>query len=49
MYCKDMRRKLIKEDVSRVLDILKVCASIDFDAGVLACLEYLEAAPLAER
>jgi hypothetical protein len=24
MYCKDLRRKLMKEDVSRVLGILKV-------------------------
>ncbi|KAJ6712513.1 hypothetical protein OIU79_008683 [Salix purpurea] len=48
MYCKDLRRKLMKEDVSRVLGILKVSAAIGFDAGVLSCLEYLEAAPWAE-
>ncbi|GFZ01357.1 BTB/POZ domain-containing protein [Actinidia rufa] len=48
MYCKDLRKKLMKEDVSRVLGILKVSASIGFDAGVLSCLEYLEAAPWAE-
>ncbi|THU73561.1 hypothetical protein C4D60_Mb04t24160 [Musa balbisiana] len=48
MYCKDLRRRLMREDVSKVLGILKVSASIAFDAGVLSCLEYLEAAPWAE-
>nr|XP_043606878.1 BTB/POZ domain-containing protein At1g63850-like [Erigeron canadensis] len=48
MYCKDLRMKLMKDDVPRVLGILKVSAAIGFDAGVLACLEYLEAAPWAE-
>ncbi|XP_021725506.1 BTB/POZ domain-containing protein At1g63850-like [Chenopodium quinoa] len=48
MYCKDLRRKLMREDVPRVLAILKVSAAIGFDAGVLSCLEYLEAAPWAE-
>ncbi|XP_071708200.1 BTB/POZ domain-containing protein At1g63850-like [Rutidosis leptorrhynchoides] len=48
MYCKDLKRKLMKEDVPRVLAILKVSAVIGFDAGVLSCLEYLEAAPWAE-
>ncbi|XP_008807229.2 BTB/POZ domain-containing protein At1g63850-like [Phoenix dactylifera] len=48
MYCKDIRRRLMKEDVSKVLGILKVSAAIVFDAGVLSCLEYLEAAPWAE-
>ncbi|KAK4389258.1 BTB/POZ domain-containing protein [Sesamum angolense] len=48
MYCKDLRRKLMKEEVPRVLGILKVSAAIGFDAGVLSCLEYLEAAPWAE-
>ncbi|CAJ2676541.1 BTB/POZ domain-containing protein [Trifolium pratense] len=48
MYCKDLRKKLMKEDVSKVLGILKVSAAIGFDAGVLSCLEYLEAAPWAE-
>ncbi|XP_052210651.1 BTB/POZ domain-containing protein At1g63850 [Diospyros lotus] len=48
MYCKDLRRRLMKEDVSRVLGILKVSAAIGFEAGVLSCLEYLEAAPWAE-
>ncbi|WCJ26337.1 BTB/POZ domain-containing protein [Euphorbia peplus] len=48
MYCRDLRRKLMKEDVNKVLGILKVSAAIGFDAGVLSCLEYLEAAPWAE-
>ncbi|URD99369.1 hypothetical protein MUK42_28898 [Musa troglodytarum] len=42
MYCKDLRRRLMGEDVS------KVSAAIAFDAGVLSCLEYLEASPWAE-
>lgn len=48
MYCRDLRRRLIREDVPKVLGILKVSAAIGFDAGVLSCLEYLEAAPWAE-
>ncbi|KAJ7944952.1 BTB/POZ domain-containing protein [Quillaja saponaria] len=48
MYFNDLRKKLMKEDVSRVLGILKVSAAIGFDAGVFSCLEYLEAAPWAE-
>lgn len=48
MYCKDLRKKLMKEDVPRVLGILRVSVAIGFDAGVLSCLEYLEAAPWAE-
>ncbi|CDP12055.1 unnamed protein product [Coffea canephora] len=48
MYCKDLRKKLMKEDVCRVLGILKVSAAIGFDAGVLSSLEFLEAAPWAE-
>ncbi|XP_031253689.1 BTB/POZ domain-containing protein At1g63850-like isoform X1 [Pistacia vera] len=48
MYSKDLKKKLMREDVSKVLGILKVSAAIGFDAGVLSCLEYLEAAPWAE-
>ncbi|KAI5011765.1 hypothetical protein ZWY2020_013902 [Hordeum vulgare] len=48
MYCKDLRRRAHEEDVAKVLGILKVSAAIVFDAGVLSCLEYLEAAPWAE-
>lgn len=49
MYCRDMRKKLLKENVARVLSILKVSAAIVFEAGVLSCLEYLEAVPWAEE
>ncbi|KAE8675621.1 BTB/POZ domain-containing protein [Hibiscus syriacus] len=48
MYCTDLRKKLLREDVSKVLGILKVSAAFGFDAGVLSCLEYLEAAPWDE-
>ncbi|KAM7258004.1 hypothetical protein ACFE04_013745 [Oxalis oulophora] len=48
MYSKDLRCRLMREDVTKVLGILKVSAAIGFDAGVLSCLEYLEAAPWAE-
>ncbi|KAI3968928.1 hypothetical protein MKX01_034072 [Papaver californicum] len=45
---KDLKKKLMREDVSKVLGVLKVSAAIEFDAGVLSCLEYLEAVPWAE-
>ncbi|KAH0456036.1 hypothetical protein IEQ34_013943 [Dendrobium chrysotoxum] len=48
MYCKDLRHRLMREDVSKALGILKISAAIAFDAGVLSCLEYLEAAPWTE-
>ncbi|KAL8150425.1 hypothetical protein V2J09_020233 [Rumex salicifolius] len=48
MYCKDLRRMLMKEDVPKVLGILKISAAIGFNAGVFSCLEYLEAAPWEE-
>ncbi|KAJ6792131.1 BTB/POZ domain-containing protein [Iris pallida] len=48
MYCGDLRRRLAGEEVGRVLGILKVSAAIMFDAGVSACLEYLEAVPWSE-
>lgn len=49
MYCKDLKRKLTKENVSKVLGILKVSAAIVFDAGMSSCLEYLEAVPWSEE
>ncbi|GLJ06714.1 hypothetical protein SUGI_0045970 [Cryptomeria japonica] len=49
MYCKDLKRKLMKENVSKILGILKVSAAIVFDAGMLSCLEYLEAVPWTEE
>ncbi|CAK9215220.1 unnamed protein product [Sphagnum troendelagicum] len=48
MYCQDIKRSLMKENVLRVLDILKLSAHIIFEGGVFACLEYLEAVPWAE-
>ncbi|KAM7527860.1 hypothetical protein LguiB_031270 [Lonicera macranthoides] len=49
MYCSDLKRRLIGEDVSRVLGLLKVSAALMFDAGVMSCLEYLEAVPWSEE
>eukprot|EP00252_Welwitschia_mirabilis_P003455 TRINITY_DN13525_c0_g1_i1.p1 TRINITY_DN13525_c0_g1~~TRINITY_DN13525_c0_g1_i1.p1 ORF type:complete len:665 (+),score=98.79 TRINITY_DN13525_c0_g1_i1:424-2418(+) len=49
MYCKDIKRRLLKENVAKVLGILKVSAAIVFDAGMLSCLEYLEAVPWTEE
>ncbi|XP_031113193.1 BTB/POZ domain-containing protein At5g60050 [Ipomoea triloba] len=45
MYCEDLKKKLIGEGVSKVLGLLKVSSAIMFDEGIMACLEYLEAAP----
>ncbi|KAL6967419.1 hypothetical protein U1Q18_033228 [Sarracenia purpurea var. burkii] len=49
MYCDDLLRRLIGEQVSKVLGLLKVSAAIMFDAGIVACLEYLEAVPWSEE
>ncbi|KAK6926865.1 hypothetical protein RJ641_008584 [Dillenia turbinata] len=48
MYCNDLRKRLLGEDVIKVLGLLKVSAAIVFDAGISACLEYLEAVPWSE-
>ncbi|KAK6935962.1 hypothetical protein RJ641_032992 [Dillenia turbinata] len=48
MYCDDLRKRLLGEDVIKVLGLLKVSAAIMFDAGISACLEYLEAVPWSE-
>ncbi|KAG0589637.1 hypothetical protein KC19_1G035600 [Ceratodon purpureus] len=48
MYCEDVKRSLMKENVSRILAILKLSAHIMFEGGVFACLEYLEAVPWAD-
>uniref|UniRef100_A0A0D9WV35 BTB domain-containing protein n=1 Tax=Leersia perrieri TaxID=77586 RepID=A0A0D9WV35_9ORYZ len=45
MYCKDVKQRLIKQTVARVLRILKVAESIGFPACVMSCLNYLEAVP----
>ncbi|KAK3012629.1 hypothetical protein RJ639_008585 [Escallonia herrerae] len=45
MYCEDLKSRLMGVDVSKVLGLLKVSAAIMFDAGIMSCLEYLEAVP----
>lgn len=45
MYCDDLRNRLLGEEVTKVLALLKVCAAIMFDDGIAACLEFLEAVP----
>ncbi|XP_040993461.1 BTB/POZ domain-containing protein At5g60050 [Juglans microcarpa x Juglans regia] len=48
MYCEDLKRRLMGEEVSKVLGLLKVSAAIMFDAGIVSCLEYLETVPWSE-
>ncbi|MBA0583901.1 hypothetical protein Gorai_014742, partial [Gossypium raimondii] len=48
MYCKYLRKELMRNGISKNIKILKVAVVIGFDAGVLSCLEHLEAAPWAE-
>ncbi|MBA0851523.1 hypothetical protein Goshw_021394 [Gossypium schwendimanii] len=48
MYCDDLKKRLIGENVTKVLALLKVSAAIMFDAGISSCLEYLEAVPWSE-
>ncbi|GLU13669.1 hypothetical protein SLE2022_302890 [Rubroshorea leprosula] len=45
MYCKEMKQRLIKQSVSRVLRILKVAELFGFNSCIQTCLEYLEAVP----
>lgn len=45
MYCKDVKQRLIKQNVPRVLRILKVAESLGFHACITSCLDYLEAVP----
>lgn len=45
MYCKEMKQRLIKQSVSRVLRILKVAELLGFNSCIHSCLEYLEAVP----
>lgn len=45
MYCKEMKQRLIKQSVSRVLRILKVAELLIFNTCIQSCLEYLEAVP----
>ncbi|KAE8693293.1 BTB/POZ domain-containing protein [Hibiscus syriacus] len=45
MYCKEMKLRLMKQSVSRVLRILKVAELLGFNSCIQSCLEYLEAVP----
>ncbi|KAJ8770703.1 hypothetical protein K2173_021350 [Erythroxylum novogranatense] len=45
MYCKDMKQRLIKQNVSRVLRILRVAEVLGFNSCIKSSLEYLEAVP----
>ncbi|KAG6773974.1 hypothetical protein POTOM_021320 [Populus tomentosa] len=45
MYCKEMKQRLIKQSVSRVLRILKFADLLSFNTCIQSCLEYLEAVP----
>ncbi|GAV68270.1 hypothetical protein CFOL_v3_11773 [Cephalotus follicularis] len=45
MYCKDMKQRLIKQSVLRVLRILKIAELLGFNLCMQSCLEYLEAVP----
>ncbi|KAF3778996.1 BTB/POZ domain-containing protein [Nymphaea thermarum] len=45
MYCKDIKQRLIKQSISRVLRLLKVGEALGFNAGIRSCLEFLEAVP----
>lgn len=45
MYCDEAKHKLLKQNVSRVLRIMKVAESLGFEACVKSCLDYLEAVP----
>ncbi|XVE79690.1 hypothetical protein DITRI_Ditri14bG0078100 [Diplodiscus trichospermus] len=49
MYCDDLKKRLIGENVNKILALLKVSAAIMFDSGVRSCLEYLEAVPWSEN
>lgn len=45
MYCKELKQRLIKQSVSRVLRILKVAEQLGFSVCMDSCLEFLEAVP----
>lgn len=45
MYCRELKQRLIKQSVSRVLRILKVSEQLGFATCIQYCLEYLEAVP----
>ncbi|XP_075514945.1 BTB/POZ domain-containing protein At3g50780-like [Primulina tabacum] len=45
MYCKDLKPQLIKQNVSRVLRVLKIAEQLGYISCIQSCLEYLEAVP----
>ncbi|WOL01496.1 BTB/POZ domain-containing protein [Canna indica] len=45
MYSKDVKHRLIKQSVPRVLRILKVAESLGFHACIKSCLDYLGVVP----
>ncbi|KAK4793144.1 hypothetical protein SAY86_023579 [Trapa natans] len=45
MYCPEIKQRLIKQSVARVLRILKVAELLGFNQCIKSCLEYLEAVP----
>ncbi|VVB05253.1 unnamed protein product [Arabis nemorensis] len=45
MYCKDMKQRLLKQNVTRVLRVLKVAELLGFSSCIQSCLDYLEAVP----
>ncbi|KAJ0253658.1 BTB/POZ domain-containing protein [Hirschfeldia incana] len=45
MYSKDVKLRLMKQSVSRVLRVLKVAELLGFGSCVQSCLDYLEAVP----
>ncbi|KAF9609385.1 hypothetical protein IFM89_015726 [Coptis chinensis] len=45
MYCKEMKQRLIKQSVPRVLRVLKISELLGFQRCIESCLEYLEAVP----
>ncbi|XP_061351948.1 BTB/POZ domain-containing protein At3g50780 [Gastrolobium bilobum] len=45
MYCKEMKQRLMKQSVPRILRILKVAEFLGFSSCIQSCLEYLEAVP----
>ncbi|KAF9598441.1 hypothetical protein IFM89_027874 [Coptis chinensis] len=47
-YSDDLNKRLVKEDVGKVLGLLKVFSAIKFDMGIISCLDYLEAVPWSE-
>ncbi|KAK7307579.1 hypothetical protein VNO77_40773 [Canavalia gladiata] len=45
MYCKEMKQRLMKQSVPRILRILKVAEFFGFCSCIQVCLDYLEAVP----